>query len=555
MPRISCHFPITVSLRPDASAADLERLGQAVAEQLTERLGEARQQLERLLTTASEPPVSPDSPLGRRPQEPVDPGRITEDGTFYQVPSYDVGGALRPVDLRAAAPPPPSGAGQAGAHPAADQPFDVTAAHAGGAYGEHDLPFELGRRGMRMLVTSSGPGAHQLTGHGVDAVAFNPSNGEIWLIDNKATGRRGKLEGKSATALGENLGTSLTEAVTQVRGMPDFPEKAGIVRRLESALEAVRAGSLIPKGLGIRLKLTNAGGYGQGARNLPPQVEPEDLVGPEVRAQRKKDEAAARKLDVRTGRPAGHEETTAMRERVGGTRSRKPVPDGQPAPEPGPKPMPAQETRVPEAPAPARPAGPQLGRRLRAIGGEVLVLAALLVWETLISKLEQAIESAWLRSQTDRRMRELEPVITARLDALADDLAEVQLAHPGAPLFGVIGLLTTVYRAPGEGEEAVGCSIEVTSVSVGTERVERTEHARIWVGSWLTARAPRDLTRWVFPVALEPLSRAELRDYLLRRIAAEESATGASSSTPEERLASQYRRDELLRRLGESGTP
>jgi len=554
MPRISCHFPITVSLGPDTSAADLERLGQAVTERLTERLGEARQQLERLLLAASEPPVSSVGPLGRRPQEPADPGRITEDGTVYRVPWYDAGGALRPVELRAAASPPPSGAGQAGAQPAADQPFDITAAHAGGMYGEHDLPFELGRRGMRLLVTSSGPGAHQLTGHGVDAVAFNPSNGEIWLIDNKATGRRGKLEGKSATALGENLGTSLKEAVTQVRGMPDFPEKASIVRRLESALEAVRAGKLIPKGLGIRLKLTNAGGYGQGARNLPPQVEPEDVVGPEVRAQRRKDEAGARKEDVRTDRPAGHEETAVMRERAGGTRSRKPVPGGQPAPEPTHPPA-APQIHVPEAPAPTRPARPQLGRRLRVIGGEVLVLAALLAWERLISKLEQAIESAWLRAQTDRRMRELEPVITARLDALADDLAEVQLAHPGAPLFGLIGLLTTVYRAPGEGEEAVGCSIELTAVSVGTDRVERTEHARIWVGSWVTARAPRDLTRWVFPVALEPLSRAELRDYLLRRIAAEESAAGASSTNPEEQLASQHRRDELLRRLGESGTP
>ena len=206
-----------MSLGPDTSASDLERLGQAVAERLTERLGEARQQLERLLLTASEPPVSSVGPLGRRPQEPADPGRITEDGTVYRVPWYDArrASARRAARRRVAAPVwrgpgrRPTGRGPAVRH---------HRRACRGTYGEHDLPFELGRRGMRLLVTSSGPGAHQLTGHGVDAVAFNPSNGEIWLIDNKATGRRGKLEGKSATALGENLGTSLQEAVTQVPG-------------------------------------------------------------------------------------------------------------------------------------------------------------------------------------------------------------------------------------------------------------------------------------------------------------------------------------------------
>ncbi|MFI6448369.1 hypothetical protein [Kitasatospora sp. NPDC050543] len=535
MPRTICHFPITVSLGPDPTAEDLERLEQAVVEQLTERLAEARRQLE--LRFAG--PWQPAGPAGRRAEEDADPDRIGEAGTVYQVPSYDAGGALRPVRLHAA---PPSG--PSGGQPPADQPFDITASHAGGAYGEHDLPFELGRRGMRLLITSSGPGGHKLTGHGADAVAYNPSNGELWVIDNKATGARKKLPGEDATALGRNLGTSLEEIVIAVRGMPDFPERAGILRRLASASEAVKAGKPIPEGLNVRLKLTNAGGYGHRARNLPPQVEPEDVVGPEVRAQRKRDEAEARKEGRRrneavpTGRPRSHDETQATRERVGGVLSREPVPGGRAAPD-----------------TPPLPSGSRLGSHLRVLGGEVLVLAGLFAWEMLMTRLERAIEGAWLRPRAEHRMRELEPVVTARLDALADDLAEIQLGHLGAPLYGVVGLLTTLHRAPGEDEALIGLSIELTSVSVGTEKVERTEHSRVWVGSWLTARAPEDLTRWTISIELDPLTGPELRDHLLRRIAAEEFEAGSSSATPRERLASQRRRDELLRRLTELGGP
>ncbi|MFD8756886.1 hypothetical protein ACFV0O_38805 [Kitasatospora sp. NPDC059577] len=526
MPRAICHFPITVSLGPDPTAEDLERLEQAVVKQLTERLAEARWQLELGLAG----PWQAVGPVGRRAEENADPDWIGASGTVHQVPSYDAGGAPRPVRVQAA---PPSG--RPTTQLPADRPFDITASYAGGPYGEHDLPFELGRRGMRMLITSSGRGA--------DVAAFDPSNGEVWVIDNKAIGARAKLRGEDTTALGTNLGTSLEEIETLVRGMPDFPERAGILRRLEGASAAVRAGKPIPDGLGIWLKLTNAGGYGHRARILPPQVEPEDVVGPEVRAQRKRDEAEARAEGgrrneaVSTGRPRSHEETTAVRERVGGVRSREPVPGGRAADSPPPLP------------------GSQLGRRLRVLGGEVLVLAGLFAWEMLMTKLEWAIEDAWLRPRAERRMRELEPVVTARLDALIDDLAEIQLSHPGNPLYGVIGLLTILHRAPGEDEAPIGLTIELTSVSVGTEKVDRTEHSRTWVGSWLTARAPEDHTQWTFSIELDPLSGPELRDHLLRRIAAEAFEAGSSSATPRELLASRHRRDELLRRLTEWGGP
>ncbi|MFD0277842.1 hypothetical protein ACFVHB_28585 [Kitasatospora sp. NPDC127111] len=225
--------------------------------------------------------------------------------------------------------------------PPADEPVRITAAHAGGAYGEHDLPFELGRRDMNMLVSSSGPGAHQLTGHGADAVALHRATGEIWVIDNKATGRLGMLEGRKATALIRNLRPTLEEVVTTVRGMPEFPAQADVVRRLEAALEAVRAGKPTPEQLaarldelGVKLKVTNAGGYGHGARNLPPYVQYEDLVGDAVRAKRLEDVQKAVGKGTPTGRPRSHKATEAARGRVGGTPSRQPVPGGQPKPEP-----------------------------------------------------------------------------------------------------------------------------------------------------------------------------------------------------------------------------
>jgi hypothetical protein len=128
-------------------------------------------------------------------------------------------------------------------------------------------------------------------------------------------------------------------------------------------------------------------------------------------------------------------------------------------------------------------------------------------------------------------------------------MAELQLRQPGVPLFGNIGILTTVYRASGEDQELIGCDIELTSVAISTTRVQHSEQSRIWVGSYLTARAPRDLIRSTFSIELMPLGDHELRAVLLEDIAAEEATVQESSATPEQLRASQRRRDELMDQL------
>lgn len=180
-----------------------------------------------------------------------------------------------------------------------------------------------------MVITASGPGAHPLTGHGFDGIAWDPKQRELWLIDNKGTGELGPLEGSKATALGPNLESSLAEAVDKVRKIQAFPDKAEIVAKLEKSLASVRAGKGIPSGIGVKLKLTNTGGYGGGtgvgARNLPPQTTAEDLVSPAVRKARGEDIAAAKVNEVKTSRPRSHADTEAARVKVRGAQSREPI--------------------------------------------------------------------------------------------------------------------------------------------------------------------------------------------------------------------------------------
>jgi hypothetical protein len=367
-----------------------------------------------------------------------------------------------------------------------------------------------------VLVTSVGAGAHGLNGSGFDSIAHNPTTDEIWLTDNKAIGSLTTIQGSKATALGVNLEASLLEAVDIVRGMPDFPERAGILSRLERALGAVREGRPeILAELKVRLKVLNAGGYAGRASGLPPNVEFEDVVGPEVRAARR---AAG---NVRKGRPGSHEETEAIRRRVGGVQSREPV-------------------RAPVTKA-------RFGGRVRAVGAGIAGIAALVLWNTLMDWIGAAITQWVIQRMTEKEFRKLEPVIAARLNDQVRVVAELQSRRPGTQLFGVVKTLTTLLWV-GEDEELGGMEVSLLGVSIGTERVERTERKREWVGSIL-GRAQQDLVHWTYSVELEPLSNDDLRDYLLDGIEAEESAVSASSATPEQRLASQQRRDELAQRL------
>jgi hypothetical protein len=190
---------------------------------------------------------------------------------------------------------------------------DQTAAHAGGALGELDLGFALGQRGFTFFIGPGGPGGHPLTGHGFDAVAYNPSSGELWLVDNKATG--GIRNVGSASAVTTNLESSLTAAIQEVSQLQNVPNQPLVLQKLNNALNAVRSGSPLPSD--VKLKVSNAGGYAKGlGPKLTGKVDFEDVTGPQVRAARASDIAKAEKAGVKTGRPSSQAGTDAMRQKV-----------------------------------------------------------------------------------------------------------------------------------------------------------------------------------------------------------------------------------------------
>ncbi|MGW2408982.1 hypothetical protein ACWCXK_31340 [Streptomyces sp. NPDC001739] len=591
MPRLSCHFPITVSVVGAPSAAGIEELGRVVEQALAERLRLARRHLETV--TAREPAAMSEA------RESEDPTRVGVTGRVYRVPSYEGGGALKPVRLTTDAPqlrdpavlsdteldaeylharnwllghgpaepahaeikayaealeaellrraggaatgpaakarttvavsggrppgnppaPPPGGGSAA---PPKDRPFRKAASGAGGEYGEHDLPHLLGERGVEAVITSSGPGAHRSNEPGFDYVGIERGTRAIWLVDNKAVNEVKAIEGKRATALGVNLHSSLERALGKIRKAPAFAGKADLLRRLEAARDAVRAGRPIPDELNIKLVVTNAGGYGTGVDNLPPQAMFVDLVGPEVRAAREADIAAAQNVGDNPTRPRSHLDTERMRRRVGGALSREPA---------------GVRTRV------------RIASRVKSAGWGLAKLGVVVLWNAIMSSADQAIEERFLNRWAQPRLAALEPEIQARIDDRIDELADLQLRRTGTPLYAVIGLLTTLERGGEDDTELLSADLRLTSVSVAAERVEHSEVEHVRTHPWHGIREVRDLVRTTYSVELDPLSTAELAGILQARIVAEEEAAGASSATPEQQRASQQRRDRLAAQL------
>ncbi|MFI2206803.1 hypothetical protein ACH47Z_40040 [Streptomyces sp. NPDC020192] len=597
MPRISCHFPITVSIVGEPSAAGLEQLGRAVEEALAERFRQARQHL--ATVTAREPAVPVETG-----GEPRDPLRIGPSGRFYRVPSFDGGGALKPVRLAAAAPPsrdpallsdaqldteylqvrswllghgaqdaayagmrtyadaleeelrhrsaaatgagasppgPPPGPSLPGppppgpplvlrpevlAHdvpgPPTDRPRPRAGPYVGGAYGEQDLPHLLGERGVHAVITSTGAGAHRLNEPGIDYVGIHAGTRDIWLVDNKAYNTLEEIDGADVTSLGKNLHPSLTRAIGKIEQAPAFEGKADVLKRLGRARDAVAVGRPIPEELKIRLIVTNAGGYAPGAKNLPPQVEFLDLVGPEARAARMADIAKAKAAGVSPTRPRSLRDTETMRRRVGGVLSREPI-------------------RVPVT--------VRLARGVRAAGIGLAKVVAAVIWAQVAARVREEYESRKIRQWTEPKLASMEPEIQSRLDSQAPELVQLQLRNPGRPLYGVVGILTTVYWR-GRDENLMDAEVELTSVSVAAERIEHSETSRVIGGSrWFTGEWQHDLVRTTHSVELQPFDRDELAAVLRAELAEEEAGAGARSMTPEQARVSERRRNELTAQL------
>jgi hypothetical protein len=186
----------------------------------------------------------------------------------------------------------------------------MTPAHAGGEMGERDAAFQLGKMGFEIITGPGGPGGHKLTAPGIDIVAFNPKTGELWIVDNKASGGTSKV--RDATAITKNLKTNLSETIKTVNGMADFDKKAEVLGKLNAALTAVKGGKALPSD--VKLVITNAGGYhrGIGKRLASKGVIFVDVVGPGTITTRKEDIKAAKEAGDKPGRPVTHTEKKAQ---------------------------------------------------------------------------------------------------------------------------------------------------------------------------------------------------------------------------------------------------
>jgi hypothetical protein len=191
---------------------------------------------------------------------------------------------------------------------------EKTAAHAGGALGERDLGYAMGREGLVQISQPAeagipGEARHGLTEGGIDAAYVDPKDGDLYLVDNKAYGQVRTV--RECSSLTDNLPQNLEAMRGEIAKGPDHPYKQGALDKLDAAIVAAKQGERMPEG--VHLVVTNAGGYARGiSRELMDKgLEFKDVVPPGVRAERRADLPAARERGVdraKLGRPVRHPE-------------------------------------------------------------------------------------------------------------------------------------------------------------------------------------------------------------------------------------------------------
>lgn len=144
--------------------------------------------------------------------------------------------------------------------------------HAIGRLGERDAAFMLGRDGWIVLY---GPGGstrmprggtrrvHQPTTKGLDLIAFNPKDGSVLILDNKAGSSGGKVI-DDVGAFTKDLRRKLLNRIAKLeRGKAHLPPWA--VKDMDRALKSLKQAERSLGGVGswpgkVRLAVSNAGG-------------------------------------------------------------------------------------------------------------------------------------------------------------------------------------------------------------------------------------------------------------------------------------------------------
>jgi hypothetical protein len=111
-----------------------------------------------------------------------------------------------------------------------------------GTLGEQDMGFLLGKKGYIIIDGPSGgaPGAGT-TVRGIDAVAYNPTTGELLLLDNKAW-KKTNINAAEAVDPAVNLRTNLDELLHDLRNSPDLrqiPDREQLINRLQQTRDLV----------------------------------------------------------------------------------------------------------------------------------------------------------------------------------------------------------------------------------------------------------------------------------------------------------------------------
>jgi hypothetical protein len=177
------------------------------------------------------------------------------------VPAQGVAAAASPGVVSAASPGTQSVAGAVGATVASNvtaQQMDPR--HARGYGGEQTMGFHhySQKDGWEFIQGPSGSQGHSVTGSGFDGMAYNQKHDLLDLVDNKSLNRAGNVSSATAIDPAKNLAQNLDDAITQLTGMSNVPNRIRILELLRAKRAALAAGNPGPPN--VRLVVTHEGG-------------------------------------------------------------------------------------------------------------------------------------------------------------------------------------------------------------------------------------------------------------------------------------------------------
>ena len=194
--------------------------------------------------------------------------------------------------------------------------------------------------------------------------------------------------------------------------------------------------------------------------------------------------------------------------------------------------------------------GTGLGKKIRHFGGTLLVVAAAILWNHMMSKIDEYIDAKIMNYQINEEMKKLELIITADINNKQYLLADLQLKNPNKPLFTNIEI--HIIRE-GHYEDDGGVSLLVTgfqfvSSSFGIEAKDKIERTNIKAGNWFYY-FPKQYISIIYSIPTQPFNKNELREILANKIIEEELTFELKSSNPKGLSASQQHRNTLLKQL------